>query len=130
MRYLKTILEYNTSDVLYHGTSFDNAKSIIDNGITEDIYLGDMSTAETYAYSFNEPVLIQFDLNSVSNYLEPNFTLYNYYLDNIEEDEDYEDIIKDWENSNKNWEDSLEIFGSVILPVSNTHINLDDITYL
>lgn len=127
-----TIREYlnenqNSDNYLYHGTSLENVENIINNGFNEDTYWGDESTAEQYAYSYNEPVLIKIPKSEIINLIEPNSTLINFYEDNIDEDEDYKDIIDSWYNSTQTAKDSLDIFGSVILPPSNLNIDVNNI---
>ena len=59
--------------------------------------------------------MIKVKKNEIVDLLEPNYTLIDYYKDNLEYDEDYQEIIDEWEKSDKNVEDSLRIFDSVIL---------------
>ena len=117
----------NSDNYLYHGTSIENAENIINNGFNEDTYWGDKSTAEGYAYSYNVPILIKISKSEIINLIEPNSTLLNFYEDNIDEDEDYKDIIDSWYNSTQTAKDSLDIFGSVILPPNNLNIDVSNI---
>lgn len=112
-------------EYLYHGTSYKNAINIINNGFNQETYWGDKNTAENYAFSYSKPTLIKILKEEIYNLLEPNYTLINYYEDNIEnsDDNDYENILKNWENSNKTPQDSLNIIGSCILPP--TYLNID-----
>ena len=117
----------NSDNYLYHGTSLENADNIINYGFNEDTYWGDKSTAEQYAYSYNEPVLIKISKSEIINLIEPNSTLLNFYEDNIDEDEDYKNIIDSWYSSTQTANDSLDIFGSVILPPNNLNIDITNI---
>jgi len=110
-------------EYLYHGTSLKNTKNIIQYGFSDDTYWGDKNTAEQYANSYSDPILIRLPKNEIFDQLEPNTTLINFYEDNAEYDEDYKDVIDNWENSNKTIVDSLDIFGSAILPPSNIQID-------
>lgn len=114
-------------DFLFHGTSLENAENIMNYGFVEKTYWGNKNIAERSAYSYSKPVLIKIKKTKLDSLLEPNTTLLNFYEDNIDEDEDYENIINKWYNSNQTANDSLEIFDSVILPPNNIKINYDDI---
>lgn len=128
MKHLKTYESYvdNLEEYLYHGTSYKNAMNIIDNGFSENTYWGSRSNAEGYAYSYSKPVLIKILKSDIIDVMEPNYTLIEYYEDNLEED-DNEDVVKEWNNSNKTTEDSLRIFDSVILPPTYYNLSKDDI---
>jgi alkylated DNA repair dioxygenase AlkB len=132
---MKTFIEYIKEDYgdhfLYHGTSRANAENIMENGFTEETYWGDRYTAETYAYSYPDPVLIQLEQQELEHLLEPNTTLLNYYEENQDEDEDYDDIVVNWYKSDRTIKDSMDIFGSVILQpcyISITEDNIIDLS--
>ena len=129
VRNFKQFMNENMNDeiFLYHGTSLKNAENIINYGFDEDTYWGDKSTAEQYAYSYNKPVLIRLKKLEILTMLEPNTTLLNFYEDNMDEDEDYKEIIDMWNNSSQTVDESLDILGSVILPPNNIPISNDNI---
>ena len=115
-----------TDNYIYHGTSYDNAINMVNNGLIESTYWGGRDNAEGYAYSYNEPVLIKVLKSDIMGSTEPNHTLINYYRDNIKED-DNSDTINLWDDSDKTVEDSLNIFDSVILPPISLYIDENDI---
>ena len=121
--------EFNNK-YLYHGTSYDNAINMIENGFNQETYWGGMETAKEYAYSYDQPTLIKVKKNEIVDLLEPNYSLIDYYKDNLEYDEDYQEIIDEWEKSDKNVEDSLRIFDSVILFPSYLSISKKNIIRL
>jgi hypothetical protein len=123
------VLMEDDKKYLYHGTSYDNAINIIDNGFDENTYWGDKSTAEQYAYSYDNPVLIKVEINQIYDLLEPNYTLISYYEENMEDDE-YKDIIDLWNESDGTIEDSLNIFDSVILPPTYLQLSKENIMNL
>lgn len=126
MRHLKTYESFNNEEYLYHGTSYENAMNMADYGLSEETYWGSRSNAEGYAYSYSEPALIKARKSEIMDMMEPNYTLINYFQDNIEDD-DNEEVVAEWESSNKTAEDSLRIFDSVILPPSGYSISESDI---
>lgn len=123
------LLEQN-EEYLYHGTSYDNAVNIIDNGFSEDTYWGNKSTAEQYAYSYDNPVLIKVEMNEIYDSLEPNNTLISFYEENMDEEEEYKDIIDLWNKSDKTIGDSLSIFDSAILPPTYLQLSKKNIVKL
>lgn len=131
MKYLKLFEDFSNK-YLYHGTSLENAKSIIEYGFSEDVYMGDEYTAESYAYSYDTPVLIKIPLNEVEPFLEVNTTLLNHYemMRDEESDDEAIETLEAWESSKKTWRDSLNIFGSVILQPNNVNITDDNIISL
>ena len=124
------VLMEDDKKYLYHGTSYDNAINIIDNGFNENTYWGDKSTAEQYAYSYDNPVLIKVEMNQIYDLLEPNYTLISYYEENMEDDDEYKDIIDLWGESDGTIEDSLNIFDSVILPPTYLQLSKENIMNL
>jgi hypothetical protein len=131
MKYLK-LFENFSNEYLYHGTSLENAKSIIEDGFSGDVYMGDEYTADSYAYSYNTPVLIKIPLNEIESFLEVNTTLLNHYemMRDEESDDEAIDVLEAWESSKKTWRDSLNILGSVILQPNNVNITDDNIISL
>lgn len=128
MKHIK-LFENFQEEYLYHGTSYENAINMIENGLYDNTYWGDEGTAGSYADSFTDPVLIKIPLLDVIDEIEPNHTLINYYKDN-EEDDDNEETVLSWEESEQTAMDSLVIFGSVILPPTNLNITETDIIRL
>lgn len=113
---IRQILKEQVETYIYHGTSLENVKNILKNGFNENTYWGDESIAKNYAYSFGNPCLIKIPKNSIWHLLEPNWTLIEFYEDNIDDDVDYQYIIDQWNNSDKTVQNSLDIFDSAILP--------------
>ncbi len=130
MQEFESINNSNNIDFLYHGTSYENAINMMENGFSEDTYWGDENTAKGYAYSYSDSVLIKIPYNELQYDIEPNRILLEYYVDNIEEVDDYSEIIENWENSEKTPLDSLNIVGSVILPPTTINFTLSDIIKL
>jgi hypothetical protein len=118
------------NNFLYHGTSLKNAKNIIKNGFTQETYWSDKETAEDYANSYNQPVLIKINKDEIINLLEPNFTLINFYEEHEESEDEYKEGIENWNNSEKTVEDSLKIFGSAILQPTHLEVNNENIIKL
>ncbi len=115
-------------EYIYHGTSFDNAINVLNNGFDQATYWGDYSTAENYANSYDNPVLIKLELNDIIDLLEPNYTLINFYEESG--DDDYKEIIDEWYDSNQTVYDSLRIFDSAILPPTHIQIEKNNIIRL
>ncbi len=127
MKHLKTYENFEYEEVyLYHGTSYDNAMNIYEEGFSEDTYWGSRSNAEDYAYSYDDSVLIKAPKSEILSLAEPNYTLINHYEEG-EEDEDNKESLDEWNESNKTTEDSLNIFDSVILPPTGYSIEKEDI---
>ena len=97
-------------DYLYHGTSSDFAREMIDNYTAVETYWGDLQAAKDYAKGYENPAIIKVPLESIRDEIEPNETLIQSYQ------EDYPEDLEDWDNSDRTALDSLEIFGSVLLP--------------
>jgi len=98
-------------DYLYHGTSREFAQEMMDNGTAVETYWGDLEIAKDYAMSHENPVIVKVPLASISDELKPNMALIQQY----EEMGDPDDL-EFWNSSNKTALDSLEIFGSALLP--------------
>ena len=95
---------------LYHGTSSEFAHEMIDNYTAVETYWGDFQTAKDYANSYENPTIVKVPLESIRGEIEPNMTIVQQY------EVDYPDDLEDWNSSDKTALDSLEIFGSVLLP--------------
>ena len=95
---------------LYHGTSSEFAQDMIDNYTSVETYWGDFYTARDYAEGHDNPIVIKVPLENIMGEIEPNETLVQSYQENSPED------LEVWTNSGQTALDSLEIFGSVILP--------------
>ena len=96
---------------LYHGTSSEFAHEMIDNYTAVETYWGDFQTAKDYANSYENPTIVKVPLESIRGEIEPNMTILQQY----EEIGDPDDL-EYWNSSDKTALDSLEIFGSVLLP--------------
>jgi len=95
---------------LYHGTSSAFAHEMIDNYTAVETYWGDFQTAEVYASAYENPTIVKVPLESISDKIEPNMTIVQQYK------ADYPDDLEYWNSSDKTASDSLEIFGSALLP--------------
>jgi len=97
---------------LYHGTSSEFAREMIDNDnyTAVETYWGDLQTAKDYANSYESPTIVKVPLESIRGEIEPNMTIVQQY------EADYPDDLEYWNSSAKTALDSLEIFGSVLLP--------------
>ena len=84
---------------------------MMDNGTAVETYWGDLEIAKDYAMSHENPVIVKVPLASISGELKPNMALIQQY----EEMGDLNDL-EFWNSSNKTALDSLEIFGSALLP--------------
>ena len=120
------MFENFTEEFLYHGTSYDNAINIVENGLSEETYWGDEDEARFYADSYPTPALIKISYSEIKDFIEPNHTLIDYYYEN-EEDDDNMETIESWENSTQSAKDSLDIIGSVILPPTYLNLTKSDI---
>jgi hypothetical protein len=97
---------------LYHGTSSDFAHEMIDSYTVTAVetYWGDYHTAKDYAKSYENPAIIKVPLKNIRDEIKPNEALIQSYQ------EDYPEDLEDWTNSDQTALESLEIFGSVLLP--------------
>ena len=100
-------------DYLYHGTSSELAHEMIDKYTAVETYWGDFQTAKHYAnsYEHESPTIIKVPLESIRGEIEPNMAIVQQY-----EEMDDPDDLEYWNSSDKTALDSLEIFGSVLLP--------------
>jgi len=96
---------------LYHGTSSAFAHEMIDNYTAVETYWGDFQTAKDYADSYENPTIVKVPLEYIRGEIELNMTIVQQY----EEMGDPDDL-EYWNSSDKTASDSLEIFGSALLP--------------
>ena len=124
----KLLLENdNRYPYLYHGTSLEIAKDIINSGTDGNTYwASNKSDVEQYANSYSNPAIIRIKTFNIEDRIQPNYTLIDYYKEEYWNNSDYYDELAEedpdethphilWKKSDKTWQDSLDIFGSVIL---------------
>lgn len=126
----ESTVNFTPPEYIYHGTSKENAHEMMKYGFSLKTYWGAEYTAEDYAKSHINPVVIKIPYNDVKHLLEPNSTLLNFYEDRAEYDDDYYEAVNDWNNSKKDALASLLVFDSAILPPNNYSIIIDNIREL
>lgn len=102
--------------MLFHGTTTENLRSILNEGLTAPSYWG----TEDEAFQYADGVMLSVDENELDpDYLAPNDLL----IDALREQDEDDEGLAEWDASDQSWQTSLRIFGSVRY---DSDIRIDD----